>query len=261
MDIYVDIKALNDLGDGTQGNPFRTISEAAKIAQPGDTVHVAPGLYREYVSPVNGGTEDARITYVSDEPLGATISGAEQIKNWEQYDGDVWVAKVDNNLFAEAKFNFTKKFNMYAGFSYTLYKNLPFYMLDTFYDLNNVYKTIYTDANVLNIKAGADYHLDERFSFGLKGNMYKYKMKGDLEKPLYKPGWDAFVTVAYNYNNKFYARLETGLLGKMYGLAHVGNTFEEDTIGMKYGIHLDMEYRITKFLSVFADLDNIAYQR
>lgn len=166
-----------------------------------------------------------------------------------------------NNLFAEAKFNFTKKFNMYAGFSYTLYKNLPFYMLDTFYDLNNVYKTIYTDANVLNIKAGADYHLDERFSFGLKGNMYKYKMKGDLEKPLYKPGWDAFVTVAYNYNNKFYARLETGLLGKMYGLAHVGNTFEEDTIGMKYGIHLDMEYRITKFLSVFADLDNIAYQR
>ena len=55
--------------------------------------------------------------------------------------------------------------------------------------------------------------------------------------------------------------METGLLGKMYGLAHVGNTFEEDTIGMKYGIHLDMEYRITKFLSVFADLDNIAYQR
>ena len=111
MDIYVDIKALNDLGDGTQGNPFRTISEAAKIAQPGDTVHVAPGLYREYVSPVNGGTEDARITYVSDEPLGATISGAEQIKNWEQYDGDVWVAKVDNNLFAE-------DYNPYTTFCY-----------------------------------------------------------------------------------------------------------------------------------------------
>ena len=106
-----DIKALNDLGDGTQGNPFRTISEAAKIAQPGDTVHVAPGLYREYVSPVNGGTEDARITYVSDEPLGATISGAEQIKNWEQYDGDVWVAKVDNNLFAE-------DYNPYTTFCY-----------------------------------------------------------------------------------------------------------------------------------------------
>ena len=66
MDIYVDIKALNNSGDGSQSKPFATISEAAAIAQPGDTVHVAPGVYREYVSPKNGGTEDARITYVSD---------------------------------------------------------------------------------------------------------------------------------------------------------------------------------------------------
>ena len=78
MELYVDIKFLNNSGDGTKEKPFGTISEAAAIAQPGDTVHVAPGVYREYVSPANGGTEDARITYVSDVPLGATISGAEQ---------------------------------------------------------------------------------------------------------------------------------------------------------------------------------------
>ena len=99
MDIYVDIKALNNSGDGSQTSPFGTISEAAAIAQPGDTVHVAPGVYREYVSPKNGGTEDARITYVSDEPLGATITGAERITNWEQYQGDIWVARVNNSMF------------------------------------------------------------------------------------------------------------------------------------------------------------------
>ena len=74
MELYVDIKFLNNSGDGSKEKPFGTISEAAAIAQPGDTVHVAPGVYREYVSPANGGTEDARITYVSDVPLGATIS-------------------------------------------------------------------------------------------------------------------------------------------------------------------------------------------
>lgn len=167
-----------------------------------------------------------------------------------------------NKLFAEAKFNFTKKFNAYAGVSYTLYKQLPFFMLDTLYQLNNVYKTIYADANVLNINAGAAYHLDELFSFGLKGNIYKYNMKeGFIEKPLYKPGWDAYLTAAYNYNNKFYARVEAGLLGKMNGLNRVGNKLEEEKLAMKYGIHLDMEYRVTKALSFFADLDNIAYQR
>ena len=40
MDIYVNIKALSSTSDGSQANPFRTISEAAAIAKPGDTVHV-----------------------------------------------------------------------------------------------------------------------------------------------------------------------------------------------------------------------------
>ena len=111
MELYVDIKFLNNSGDGSKEKPFGTISEAAAIAQPGDTVHVAPGVYREYVSPANGGTEDARITYVSDVPLGATISGAEQITNWQQYDGDVYFCKVDNSMFAP-------DYNPYTTFCY-----------------------------------------------------------------------------------------------------------------------------------------------
>ena len=111
MELYVDIKFLNNSGDGSKEKPFGTISEAAAIAQPGDTVHVAPGVYREYVSPANGGTEDARITYVSDEPLGATITGAERITNWEQYQGDVWVARVSNSLFDPA-------YNPYSTYVY-----------------------------------------------------------------------------------------------------------------------------------------------
>ena len=41
-------------GDGTREKPFQTITEAAKIACAGDEVLVAPGVYREYVNPVNG---------------------------------------------------------------------------------------------------------------------------------------------------------------------------------------------------------------
>ena len=98
MELYVDIKALNDSGDGSKEKPFGTISEAAAIAMPGDTVHVAPGVYREYVSPVNGGTEDARITYVSDEPLGATKTGAEQNRDWAQYQGDIRVSRAADSI-------------------------------------------------------------------------------------------------------------------------------------------------------------------
>ena len=78
MKIYVNANAGRD-GNGTSAMPFRHINDAAKVAMPGDEVLVAPGIYREYVDPVHAGTEDARISYRSTEPLGAVITGAEQV--------------------------------------------------------------------------------------------------------------------------------------------------------------------------------------
>lgn len=86
-------------GDGTEGHPFQTIQEAANLAKPGDEVLVYPGIYREYVNPKSAGTENARITYTSVEPLKAIITGAEEIKNWEPYQGNVWTVRIPNGLF------------------------------------------------------------------------------------------------------------------------------------------------------------------
>src|SRR5690606_36506028 len=79
----------------------KRISEAAKVALPGDEVLVAPGIYREYVDPANPGTEDARITYISTTPLGAVITGAEQVKTWKHYQGNVWVCRIPNSTFGD----------------------------------------------------------------------------------------------------------------------------------------------------------------
>lgn len=100
MLIYVDGKAFRS-GNGSKEYPFQTISEAAKIALPGDEVLVAPGLYREYVDPANAGTADARIVYRSVEKGAAVISGSELVKNWKPYQGNVWVARIPNGLFGD----------------------------------------------------------------------------------------------------------------------------------------------------------------
>ena len=100
MQIYVDGNAVRS-GNGQKEYPFRTISEAAKIARPGDEVLVAPGVYREYVDPANAGCEDARIVYRSVEPGKAVITGAEIVDNWEHLEGDVWTARVSNGLFGD----------------------------------------------------------------------------------------------------------------------------------------------------------------
>ena len=48
-----------DANRGTDSSPLRTIQHAANLAQPGDTIIVHEGIYRERVSPPRGGTSDA----------------------------------------------------------------------------------------------------------------------------------------------------------------------------------------------------------
>lgn len=98
MIYYVDANAFRD-GDGSENRPFRQINEAAKIARPGDEVIVKPGIYRERVVPVNAGEENARITYRSEKPLGAVITGAELITNWKKEKGGVYSARINNSVF------------------------------------------------------------------------------------------------------------------------------------------------------------------
>lgn len=99
MKIFVSSNAMR-YGDGSAEAPFQTITQAANTAHAGDEVIVAPGTYREWVNPINGGTsDDCRIIYRSEEPLGAIITGAEVVKNWNKYSGDVWVSRISNGVF------------------------------------------------------------------------------------------------------------------------------------------------------------------
>ncbi|MBR1606592.1 MAG: hypothetical protein IJ664_02700, partial [Clostridia bacterium] len=98
MIYYVNVNAPRE-GNGSKETPFRHIDDAARVAVAGDEIIVAPGVYREYVNPRNAGTEDKRITYRSEIPLGAVITGAEAVTGWTPYEGNVWTARVNNGIF------------------------------------------------------------------------------------------------------------------------------------------------------------------
>ena len=61
---YFVSKKGKDSNSGSSRAPFRTISAAAKVAQPGDIITVRAGIYRETVDPFRGGnSEQDRIVY------------------------------------------------------------------------------------------------------------------------------------------------------------------------------------------------------
>ncbi len=67
----------DDNNPGTQERPLKTINRAAQLAEPGDTVLVHAGLYREWVRPVRGGTGPERmITYQAAEGEKVVIRGS-----------------------------------------------------------------------------------------------------------------------------------------------------------------------------------------
>jgi Glycoside hydrolase 120, insertion domain/Protein of unknown function (DUF1565) len=91
-----------DTADGSESRPLRTISRAAERAQPGDTVLVHGGEYREWVRPRRGGLSDARrITYQAAPGDHVVIKGSERVTGWEREKGNVWRASVPNALFGD----------------------------------------------------------------------------------------------------------------------------------------------------------------
>lgn len=90
----------DDRAEGTRERPLRTISRAAQLAQPGDTVIVHEGIYREEINPPRGGLSDElRITYQAAPGERVEIRGSEVIKGWTRVTGDVWQVVLPNSFF------------------------------------------------------------------------------------------------------------------------------------------------------------------
>ncbi len=91
-----------DHAAGDALHPFRTISQAAKVAAAGDTVQVHTGVYREWVDPKNGGlNENLRITYEAAPGEKPVIKGSEVVDGWQKDKGSVWTKVIPNSFFGD----------------------------------------------------------------------------------------------------------------------------------------------------------------
>lgn len=94
----------SDRNPGTEALPLRTISAAAERAQPGDTVLVRAGVYRERVAPARGGEEGKPITYAAAPGEDVYVKGSELWQpQWQAVPGHpaVWFGKLDPKLFGD----------------------------------------------------------------------------------------------------------------------------------------------------------------
>ena len=92
----------DDANRGTADAPFRTINRAAELAMPGDTITVREGIYREWVKPARGGTdEDHRIVYRAEPGADVRILGSEPATGWELSSPGLWKLDLPASRFGE----------------------------------------------------------------------------------------------------------------------------------------------------------------
>ncbi len=93
--------AASDTGSGGSDQPFRTVQRAADAAQPGDTVWIRDGVYRETVIAPRSGTSTAPIVFRAAAGAAPVISGADPVGGWTQQNGR-WRASLPSTWYDSA---------------------------------------------------------------------------------------------------------------------------------------------------------------
>lgn len=112
VDYYVSTSGSNS-NSGTLARPFRTIQQAAALAQAGDNVYVRGGTYRESVSVMHSGSAGSPITFQPYAGEAVTITGLDLLTTkWSQYSGATYTTAfpagvsqvfVDGRMMTEAR--------------------------------------------------------------------------------------------------------------------------------------------------------------
>lgn len=101
---YVDGQRGDDNNPGTQDLPWKTIAKSADTLMAGDTVLIAPGVYREGdIVPRFSGKRGSPITYKAADPnnppvMEGTIKG--NTLTWQLHSGSIYSTLISNSPFA-----------------------------------------------------------------------------------------------------------------------------------------------------------------
>jgi hypothetical protein len=95
---YYVAPAGNDANPGTAARPLATLQAAVNRLQPGDTLLVHGGTYRETVVFPRNGTAEKPITLKSCPGEKVIVSGCDPVAGWQLHEGRIWKAPMNWTL-------------------------------------------------------------------------------------------------------------------------------------------------------------------
>jgi len=170
----------------------------------------------------------------------------------------VWNTSHKLILTGGIKGNFSSKVSYNVNATYSLVDSMYFFVNSSFDAANpllNRFKVVSDNIVHKKVMGEISYAVDQKITLILKADFNSYTMN-NLDKPWHLPDYNAFAMLKYSIKNKFIVGLELYSSGNRY--VQTFNATEpvkklEGLIDMNIGL----EYRYTKRLSAFINLNNI----
>jgi hypothetical protein len=167
------------------------------------------------------------------------------------------VINTDHKLIlyggVRGNFNSTTYYNF--KLTYSLVDDLPMYVNDLANtdSTGNQFNVVYDDVTIVHYFGELSVSPSERLTFNLKANYRNYDMKKEA-KAWHKPSFDLSFTTKYNLQQKIILKADILAIGTRYV------KLADDKVGeleSAIDISLGAEYRYSKVLSAFVQLNNL----
>ncbi len=160
-------------------------------------------------------------------------------------------------FYAEARARAGKHINLLATFKASAVENAYFFVSDFTQIPFNRFSVIHDDASLLSGKFEAEYHTAEKIRVKAHASFEKWKPEHE-QHPWHKPAFTLGGDAYYNLSDKIIASASVLYSGKQYArITNEVNTVTVKTLKAYADLGLGLEYRYTRSLSGFVNLNNL----
>lgn len=170
------------------------------------------------------------------------------------------------NIYGGFLSNISSSFNFNGSISSSTYDNYPFFMTDHSSYLKNSFTLIYDNLSVVKLKGELEFIKSEHINLSLNGAYFHYKT--NQEHAWYKPAYEFGFTGKYDMQNKIIITAKAEINGPVWaGIPYSNPLFngvgpapfiiESQKLKGWTDISLGAEYRFTKALAFWIDLNNL----
>lgn len=141
-------------------------------------------------------------------------------------------------------------------------KNAPFYVNTTFTEdpMQNKFMVVYDGADVVHVGGQLGWQQRERIKLVVGGDWYQYSMTTEL-KPWHTPTLRLNLLAVYNIQDLITVHAEIYYLNGQYARTGTAGSYGVKNLKGLVDVNLGVEYRYSKFLSLYVDFRNIGAQR